>query len=281
MNLAVAPRRAIAPPGPGEIAAIAAIAEADAGIVIATEKASMVQSRLAARLRALGMNDFRAYLDFIESPEGEDERRRMISALTTNVSHFFREAHHFDLLRDRVLPPLIDRVRRGGRIRIWSAGCSRGQEACSIAMTILGLLPDAPDRDVRILATDIDRAVLEEAVAGVYDAQTLAPVAPALRDRYFTPADGGWAAGPALRALVRYRELNLHGTWPMTGPFDAIFCRNVVIYFSAERQAALWPRFARATAPGGWLFVGHSERVAPHAGFDVAGVTAYRRSGGQ
>jgi chemotaxis protein methyltransferase CheR len=260
--------------------AIAAIAEADAGIVIAGEKASMVQSRLAARLRALGMTHFREYLDYIEGDDGVDERREMISALTTNVSHFFREPHHFDVLRNQVLPPLVDRVRRGGRVRIWSAGCSRGQEACSIAMAILELLPDAAERDVRILATDIDRSVLQDAAAGTYDIPSLAPVPPRLRDRYFAPADGGLSAGPELRAMVRFRELNLHGPWPMTGFFDVVFCRNVVIYFSAERQAALWPRFARAIAPGGWLFVGHSERVSPGAGFEVAGVTAYRRAGG-
>ena len=147
-------------------------------------------------------------------------------------------------------------------------------------MTILDLLPDAAERDVRILGTDIDRAVLEDATAGDYDAASLGPVAPALRDRYFRPADGGWSAGPELRALLRFRELNLHGTWPMAGPFDVVFCRNVVIYFSADRQAALWPRFARVIGPGGWLMVGHSERVTPNAGFEVAGVTAYRRSGG-
>ncbi|MFN0116056.1 MAG: CheR family methyltransferase [Paracoccaceae bacterium] len=271
-------RRAVSPPGPGDLSEIAAIVEAEAGITIAESKSSMIQSRLAGRLRSLGLPDYRAYIDLVTSAEGAGERLQMVSALTTNVSHFFRESHHFDLLRSDILPPLVDRARRGGRVRIWSAGCSRGQEAYSIAMTILELLPDAGERDIRILASDIDRAVLADADRAEYDEASVSQVQPELRGRYFESAGEGWKVTPRVRGLVTFRELNLHADWPMAGRFDAIFCRNVVIYFSQSRQTALWPRFIRALATGGWLIVGHSERIPAGLGVIQAGVTVYRRS---
>ena len=268
-----------APPGPEDLAGIAAIAEAEAGLSIGETKASMVQSRLAGRLRKLGLPDFGAYLTLLRSDAGAAERREMISALTTNVSHFFREMHHFELLRTQVLPELAVRARAGKRIRLWSAGCSRGQEPYSMAMTLLEVMPDAPDHDIRILATDIDRAVLQDATAGEYDEAALAPVSAEQKHKYFERHAERWAIGPGPRRLVRFRPLNLHADWPMRGAFDVIFCRNVVIYFAPARQEVLWQRFCRALSPGGWLFVGHSERVSPAAGLAPRGVTAYRRSG--
>ncbi len=265
-------------PDSAQMAAIARIAHSEAGIVIAPGKTGMVQARLAKRLRALDLPGYDSYLALVESEAGRDERRRMISALTTNVSHFFRESHHFDLLRSQVLPPLLARAKAGGRVRLWSAGCSNGQEAWSMAMTVLELMPDAADHDLRILATDIDPLVVEKGRSATYDAQMASSVHAPLRKRYFEQRGGQLRLVAAVRPLVSFHELNLHAPWPMRGPFDAIFCRNVVIYFDSEAQDRLWRRFGEALAPGGWLFVGHSERVpvAPASRFVTAGITTYR-----
>ena len=287
MNAPVAPTSILppgsVPPTTAELQQIAAIAHSEAGIVIAEGKASMVQSRLAKRLRALGMPDYGTYLDYVRSDDGREERQRMISQLTTNVSHFFRENHHFEMFRDKVLPPLVARAKAGGRVRFWSAGCSNGQEAYSMAMTILSVLPDAAERDVRILASDIDPMVTARGRAAEYDAQSISGIPEEMRRKYLEPAGPNYRLCAAARALVTFRELNLHAPWPMKGKFDAIFCRNVVIYFDPPAQAALWNRFGGALEPGGWLFVGHSERVPAGAStpFDTAGITAYRLRGGK
>jgi len=262
---------------------VAAIARREAGLALNPARSGMVRSRLMRRLRALGINDFGVYLAYVSSPDGQEELRQMISALTTNVTNFFRESHHFDTLRDRALPPLMTRAASGGRVRLWSAGCSAGQEPYSMAMTILGLDPDAPNRDIRILASDIDDAILSTARAGIYDRAALEPLDPRQRSTCFHPRPDGMAeVAPALRALVRFRPLNLHAPWPMSQKFDVIFCRNVLIYFDAETQAALLRRFAAALAPEGWLFLGHSERVGPgeQSLFRRDGVTTFRPSNG-
>ena len=147
-----------------------------------------------------------------------------------------------------------------------------------MAMTVLDLMPDAADHDLRILATDIDPLVVEKGRSATYDAQMVSGVEAPLRKRFFEAASGQYRLIAAARALVSFHELNLHAPWPMRGPFDAIFCRNVVIYFDAEAQDRLWQRFGEALAPGGWLFVGHSERVpvAPLSRFTTAGITTYR-----
>lgn len=268
-----------------EFSAIAALLRADAGIHMPEAKATLVYSRLVRRLRALNLAGFEDYCALLGADEGADERRQMVSALTTNVTRFFREQHHFDHLRERVLPPLLEAARRGGRARIWSAACSSGQEAYSVALTILALEPNAAALDIKVLATDIDPAMIAEGRRGVYAQAALADVPALLARRHFAALDEGareWRAGEALRALVAFRELNLNAAWPMRGTFDAIFCRNVVIYFDAPTQQALWTRFAARLAPGGHLYIGHSERVAgpAAANFAAAGVTTYRLKDG-
>lgn len=265
-------------PNATELSVIARIVHDAAGIVIAQGKESMVQSRLAKRLRALGMTDYSSYLALVQSPDGADEKARMLSALTTNVTNFFRESHHFEHLRKHALPPLIARARAGGRVRIWSAGCSNGQEPYSIAMVLAELASDIERLDIRILATDIDTEMIAIGNAAVYAAEAAAPLPQDLRDRYLASADGKISVRPPARNLVTFRTLNLHSPWPMQGRFDIIFCRNVVIYFDAEMQAVLWRRFELALAPGGWLYVGHSERVAIGDGSRLrsSGITTYR-----
>ena len=267
---------------PSSFKAIADLTYAISGLILVAEKTSMIQSRLRHRLRALNMPDFDSYSRYVCSDQGLDERRQMISALTTNVSHFFRERHHFDILADTILPMHLPRLRAGGRLRIWSAGCSNGQEACSIAITLLDRAPELGELDLRILATDIDPQVVRYATHGRYRPQQMGGVDDALLSRYFHSNGSGaeqcYVAGPALRRVIRYRELNLLSPWPMQQPIDVIFCRNVVIYFDQTTQSTLWPRFRDALSPNGWLFLGHSERIADSdaAGFRSDGPTAYR-----
>lgn len=257
---------------------IAATLHAAAGIALPDSKATLVYSRLAKRLRALGLESFRDYCALVAGAEGLDERQKMIVALTTNVTRFFREPHHFEHLKTEVLPPLLAEARRGGSVRIWSAGCSNGQEPYSIALTILSLMPEAADHDVRILATDIDTQMLAEGRAGVYGGSAMEAVPNELRTRWFDRRGDEWTAGEALRRLVTFNELNLMGEWPMRRQFQAIFCRNVVIYFEEETQARVFSRFVPLMAPDARLYIGHSERVCGEAANRLAtdGVTTYR-----
>jgi chemotaxis protein methyltransferase CheR len=257
---------------------IASTLRAQSGIALTPAKATLVYSRLAKRLRKLGFQDFDQYCAFVESEAGADERSEMLAALTTNVTRFFREPHHFDHLRQKVLPALVNVARDGGRVRIWSSACSTGEEPYSIALTVLEALPDAARYDVRILATDIDPKVVAAARAGRYRADAVEPIPPALRERWLNKesgADAMWQVSDALRQLITFNELNLIGEWPMRGRFDIIFCRNVVIYFEDETQAAIWTRFRDKLTPQGRLYIGHSERIDV-PGFLSDGLTIYR-----
>lgn len=252
------------------------------GIALTEAKATLVYSRLAKRVRKLGLADFDAYCEMIAAPGNEGEREEMMAALTTNVTRFYREPHHFDYLRREVVPRLAEVARRGGRVRLWSAACSSGEEAYSIALTLLEVFPDAWQYDVRILATDIDPNMIRRARAGEYRSEAVAPIPAALRDGWMTRERDGaettWRVKDQVRALINFNQLNLIGDWPMRGRFDVIFCRNVVIYFEEHTQIALWRRFRDALNSDGRLFVGHSERVdAP--GFDGCGLTIYKLAG--
>jgi len=263
-----------------DFGAIARMLYDDAGIALTESKASLVYSRLAKRLRALGLESFRDYCHLVAGSEGLGERQNMLAALTTNVTRFFREPHHFEHLKTKILPELVSRAKARGRVRLWSAGCSTGQEPYSIALTVLDLLPDAANYDLRILATDIDPNVVATGRAAVYSDEAVQPVPAALRDRWMVRVkDGGrdaWGCGDEMRRLVAFRELNLMGNWPMKGTFDVIFCRNVVIYFDEPTQARIWSRFAPLLNPGGRLYVGHSERVGDTTRFETDGLTTYR-----
>ncbi len=264
-----------------DFAVIAKRAQADFGLHLTSVKKDLVYSRLTKRLRHLGLPDFASYCRLIEGPDGADERMHMLSALTTNVTHFFREEHHFRTLREGVLPPLIAAARAGGRLRIWSAGCSAGQEPYSLALTVLALCPDAAKFDIRILATDVDPVIIARAKAGIYEAEELKALPEALRHDHISPAGPAkFQIGPKPRGLISFGELNLMQDWPIKGPFDIIFCRNVAIYFDKETQARLWGRYADLLPAGGHLFIGHSERVAGPASsrLEPIGVTTYRKS---
>ena len=268
---------------PADFARIAELLHTEAGIYLPESKATLVYSRLGKRLRALGLESFREYCTLIDSDSGADERQLMLAALTTNVTRFFREPHHFEHLKTKILPPLLKQAERGGRVRIWSAACSKGHEPYSIGMTILSLLPQAATLDIKILATDIDVNVLAHARTGLFDEDARKDIPKAYFDRWCKAgprgARNGWEVGPELRELVAFRELNLIGAWPMKGKFQAIFCRNVVIYFDEPTQEKIWSRFVTYLEPDGHLYIGHSERVTGTAlpYFAADGVTTYKK----
>jgi chemotaxis protein methyltransferase CheR len=268
-----------------DLSEIAAMIYSDAGIFLNESKASLVYSRLSKHIRKLGLTGFREYCALVASPQGAAERREMLSYLTTNFTRFFRENHHFEHLRDVVLPDLIKRAKAGGRVRIWSAASSDGQEPYSIALTVLSLAPDIADYDFRILATDIDPKILAIAREGAYDPAALETVSLEMRRQWFKEIDSGgrkkWQVDSRVKRLITYNELNLMAQWPFKGKFDVIFCRNVVIYFDEPTQMKIWTRFAGLMNPNGHLYIGHSERVSGDAKstFDNIGITTYRFNG--
>lgn len=269
---------------PADFARIAEIMATECGIVLDVGKMPLVYSRLAKRLRTLRVQTFRRYCAFVSSDDGADERRLMVETLTTNVTRFFREKHHFDHLREKVLPDLLEAARRGGRVRLWSAGCSSGEEAYSIGFTILDLMPDAARFDIRVLGTDIDTQMLGLARAGLYPDAAVTAIDRGLRDRWMHVRQDGegppsWEVGDPLRSLVAFRTANLiDETWPMRGPFQVIFCRNVVIYFNADTRQRVLGRLVNLLSPAGHIYIGHAERLPPDAAdLSFVGLTTYRR----
>ncbi|RNF33323.1 CheR family methyltransferase [Paracoccus methylarcula] len=259
---------------------LAEIVRQDSGIVLTTAKRGLMVARLNRRLRALRLPDYQAYCDRLEGMDGPAERRHLMSAITTNVTAFFREAHHFRSLATEILPPLAAKAKAGRRLRLWSAACSSGEEAYSIAITLLETFPDAARHDVRILASDIDPGMIARAAAGRYARDGLRPVGVRRLQRFFTRDGESCTVRDELRGIMRFAELNLHDPWPFSGRFDVIFCRNAVIYFETGARQRLWQRFARQIAPGGYLFIGHCERLDGPAAdlFEPAGATCYRRN---
>jgi chemotaxis protein methyltransferase CheR len=252
-----------------------------AGIVLSEKKRAFIHGRLGRRLRILGLSDFAEYCRLLESPDGDAERHNLINAITTNHTSFFRESHHFEYLAKTILPALAEARGNGpGRLRVWSAGCSTGEEPYTIAMTLRGYQPSLADWDVKVLATDLDTNVVAHAAAGVYDAERLESIPAPYRKRYITEQQDGRAfMNDELRSLIMFAPLNLLESWPMRGPFDVIFCRNVVIYFDKPTQRRLFDRYADMLKPDGWLFVGHSESLmSVTSRFDLVGRTIYRRT---
>jgi len=266
--------------GEDDFAALRALVKQHTGIHLTEQKRELVYGRLSRRLRALGLESFRAYREILERNEGE-ELVQFCNAITTNLTSFFREAHHFQYLREQLLAQAAD-SRSARRLRFWSAGCSTGEEPYSLAMTIQEALPDVRRWDVRILATDLDTEVLARGARGVYEEERVRGLGTERLGRFFR-SDGSAASSYAvtreLRDLITFRELNLMHTLPMKGPFDAIFCRNVIIYFDKDTQRQLFARIAQLQRPGNILFLGHSEnlfRVCDD--YTLVGKTIYRRN---
>jgi chemotaxis protein methyltransferase CheR len=243
-----------------------ALVTGNTGITLGDHKRQLVYGRLTRRLRQLGLATFEQYCRYLDQHRDE-ELGELVNAITTNLTSFFRERHHFEHLAQQALPCLAGRDGTRRRLRIWSAGCSTGEEPYSIAITLAETLAaDLPARDARILATDIDTQVLARAASGVYPEERAEGIEPSRRRRWFRRGCGTNAGqvkvDPSLQELIVFKQLNLmDGNWPMRGPFDAIFCRNVVIYFDKPTQRRLFDRFADLVAPGGYLYVGHSESL--------------------
>lgn len=256
------------------------------GIVLGESKRDMVYGRLARRLRVLGLSTFEEYCEKLRGPDGEAEVVEAVNSLTTNLTKFFRESHHFDdLARDVLRRADEPSHSRNRRIRIWSAGCSSGQEPFSIAMTAAEALGESGLGDVRILATDIDENMLRRCRSGSYSDEQLGGLSGGRKKRFLSgdPERAGHAVfSNELRSIIKFNKLNLLDQWPMKGPFDAIFCRNVVIYFDQDTQRSIFTRMAQLLAPGGRLFIGHAENLRSTPGlFEGCGRTVYRlKSGG-
>ncbi|TAJ34644.1 MAG: chemotaxis protein CheR [Bosea sp. (in: a-proteobacteria)] len=262
---------------------IAALVYEQAGIVIREHKEAMTRGRLARRVKALGLNSVAEYCAFLKTPQAAGELPELINAVTTNHTAFFRERHHFDHLRKDVMPRLVqERASRRGRIRIWSAACSSGEEPYSIAASCREAIGNRHDIDFKILATDIDTDILARAEAGIYPTDLIerlpADVKPLMK------LEGNAARGEVrmadeMRRMIAFKRLNLIEKWPMSGPFDVIFCRNVFIYFDTQTKASILDRFVTLLAPGGFLYLGHSESLPqPHANLRLIGRTIYERT---
>jgi chemotaxis protein methyltransferase CheR len=255
------------------------------GIALSETKRQLVCSRLGKRLRHYGYETFSEYYEHLmeADPDGE-ELVRMINAITTNKTEFFREAHHFGYLRSQILPRLAAQAETRRRLRVWSAGCSSGEEPYSIALTVLDALPGAKSWDVRILASDIDTDMLAQAEEGIYPEDRLQPVPRELLDRYFARGrgqhEGLMRVRREAREMLTFRRINLRDeTWPIRTSFDCIFCRNVIIYFDRALQQRLVARLVRCLNPGGYLFLGHSESLlGMQAGLRYLGQTVYQNS---
>jgi chemotaxis protein methyltransferase CheR len=232
------------------------------GINLHEGKRDLVRARIFKRLRAVGASTAVQYIRMMESDGTGQEFHRLIDVLSTNLTSFFREDGHFNFLREKFLPTLVKRKQASApRIRAWSAGCSTGEEAYSLSMTLQDVLGSG--WNIKLLATDISHPVLATARAGRYDKNRLASVPAALRSRFFsaTGEKDKFKATPELAGIIQFNYLNLMDRWPFTGPFDFIFCRNVMIYFDKETQQRLIQRFWDCLAPGGMLFTGHSESL--------------------
>jgi len=250
------------------------------GIALGERKRDLVYGRLARRLRALGIKKFSDYCEILESPAGASECGLMTNAITTNLTGFFREPHHFDFLSDEVFPALIkSRPAAKRRLRIWSAACSSGEEPYSIAMTVCKAFGDVSVWDIKILATDIDTDMIAIAKAGRYEGKRADAIPAQFRSKYAKEIDDQiFEMSPAVKSLIGFNQLNLLDPWPMQGAFDIIFCRNVVIYFDKPTQRILFDRYAEILAPGGLLFIGHSESLFQVSDrFRHLGRTIYQR----
>lgn len=236
------------------------------GINLHEGKKTLLQARLNKRLRLTGFPTYEDYYRHITQSENGSELVHFLDAISTNLTYFFREPQHFDLLHQSLLDPLIEVKKRQGtnRIRIWSAACSTGEEPYTLAMCVLPHLEDLKRWDFRILATDISTRVLQICAKGLYSKEKLQKVPANLRRTYFRQAGNGsseYEVIPLLKQVVSVRYLNLQAPFPFSGPFDYIFCRNVLIYFDKPTQEALINKMTQYLAPGACLFIGHSESL--------------------
>jgi chemotaxis protein methyltransferase CheR len=262
--------------------AISELVYASSGNVLPEGKAMLVYSRIAPLVRESGCGTFANYIAMIRSDLAQ--QARVVAALTTNHTFFYRESHHFDHFESEVRPALLRKLTAGNPVRLWSAGCSSGEETWSLVMALLG--PDKIEgrriarSDIRILATDLAPHALTKARAATYPAKDVQPVPADLVQQWTRGSGETVTIQDEAQSIVRFRQLNLLEAWPMKARFDVIFCRNVMIYFDNNTKENLVARFAEALNPGATLFIGHSERVTGPASkvLDSVGPTIYRKA---
>jgi chemotaxis protein methyltransferase CheR len=253
------------------------------GITLADSKRELVYGRLSRRLRHFGMESFADYRALLAGDEGEAEMGEFTNAVTTNLTSFFRENHHFDFLKSQYLQPLAENPAASRRIRIWCSAASTGEEPYSIAMTVADAIPDWERWDIKILATDLDTDVLAQCESASYKEDRVTGMPRARVDKYFSRVGTGpalrYRVKPELARMISFRQLNLMQRLPMKGPLDVIFCRNVIIYFDKETQQELFKRLAPLQRPGDLLFLGHSESLFKVSdAWGLIGKTIYRRT---
>lgn len=237
-----------------------------AGINLNHDKRELVYGRVAKRLRQLGLNSFSEYCKLLRADDNE-ESRCFINLITTNVTSFFRENHHFEYLAKQVIPRIIANSDRldTPQLRIWSAGCSTGEEAYSVAMVLCETIPNIQRWDIKILATDLDTDVLNTARSGIYPVERIQQLSNERKKKWFFMGVGNMTGQakvrPEVRKLVHFKQLNLTQSWPVSAKFDCIFFRNVAIYFKQTTQINILNRFAEHLHKNGSLFVGHSESM--------------------
>jgi chemotaxis protein methyltransferase CheR len=247
----------------------------ESGIWLGDHKQALLTGRLARRLRLLGLANMREYFELVTQPDQQHERAVMIDCITTNETHFFREPRHFALLAEHLFPHLREQAaarERTQHVRVWSAGCSSGEEPYSLAMTLLKHFPVTEGWDLEVLATDICTRVLDKARAGIYPIEKAKEIPGDLLRAYMLKGRGEQKAvmkvSPDLHRIVRFARVNLHGdSYPIVGSFDLIFCRNVLIYFDQASKEKVIAGLVRHLSPTGLLFVGHSEHlggISPH-----------------
>ncbi len=251
------------------------------GIVLKDSKKNMVYGRLARRLRDLKIATFKEYLDFISTNAGDSEMGMLINAITTNLTKFFRESHHFKHLYQACLDITDAQSARGEsrRLRIWSAGCSSGEEPYSIAIIMNELMEKTGPFDVKILASDLDTKMLQTGMTGEYSGKAFEDLPAKFKARYTSKQSSTQLRmNNELRKLITFKQLNLLEDWPMKGPFDVIFCRNVMIYFDLKTKTKLAARYAQMLRPDSWLYIGHSENLSNVDGLRLIGKTIYQRA---
>lgn len=251
------------------------------GIVVTDDKFDMFYSRLARRVRALGLTSFADYCDYLEQPANDEELIELVNALTTNLTSFFREKHHFGYLSDKALPEFLQRDASSRSLRVWSAGCSTGEEAYSLAMVLAEQERPLRGWDVEVLASDIDSNVLAQAQAGIYTLARVEGLSQARLKAFFQKGrgrqQGNVRVRDVLRRMIQFRLVNLMDRFAVEQQ-DVIFCRNVIIYFDRETKRRLLDKFADALVDGGYLFVGHSESLHQVTDrFQLIGDTIYRK----
>ena len=264
-----------------EFSRVKARVYAQAGISLSDAKRTLVVSRLSKIVRQLRLASFDAYLDYLERGSNERDQQDFINALTTNLTRFYREDHHFEHLVSYVGQLMERRPRMGPdgkpKLRIWSAGCSTGPEPYTVGMCLYAAHPELKRWDFKILATDIDTNVLAKAATGVYPENELNGLSAERQRQFERVGDGTVRVPAAIRSLVSFKPLNLMTAWPMKGPFDAIFCRNVAIYFDKPTQGELFGRLGKLIVPEGFLYIGHSENLGSGSeGFRLVGKTIYQ-----